>query len=342
MRLKLCQDPKICDNFAGMNLDNMKSKICMSLIGAVTVCSVSAAEGWKVADYKGNRQCAVSYTFDDGMAEHRTFVFPLLEELGIKGTFWIIGKNVGTGQDDPQRYWMNWQEVEEMAAAGHEMSNHSWSHPNLTELTSGALAEEIWRNDSVIEAHTGKRPVSFCYPYNAHNEEVRAAAMRGRVGSRLYEKAVGQDVSKCSLEELNLWLDGLVAAGQWGVTMTHGIHYGYDFFEDPQVLVEHLRHAADMSDRVWIDTFSAVGAYVAERDNIKLSVESDGTSGIVVIPELGLDPAVFDVALTMIVPTWVNVLSVHQDGKELKLYASVDGASCFDFDPRGGAVSIRL
>ena len=39
-----------------------------------------------VAPYKGDRVCAISYTFDDGLQEHYTLLFPKLEKYVFKGT----------------------------------------------------------------------------------------------------------------------------------------------------------------------------------------------------------------------------------------------------------------
>ena len=44
-----------------------------------------------VAKYKGDKACAISYTFDDGLAEHYTLVAPQLERRGFRGTFFING-----------------------------------------------------------------------------------------------------------------------------------------------------------------------------------------------------------------------------------------------------------
>ena len=44
-----------------------------------------------VARYKGDKACAISYTFDDGLAEHYTLVAPQLERRGFRGTFFING-----------------------------------------------------------------------------------------------------------------------------------------------------------------------------------------------------------------------------------------------------------
>ena len=47
-----------------------------------------------VARYKQDKACAISYTFDDGLAEHYTLVAPQLEKRGFRGTFWICGSNI--------------------------------------------------------------------------------------------------------------------------------------------------------------------------------------------------------------------------------------------------------
>lgn len=41
-----------------------------------------------VARYKQDKACAISYTFDDGLAEHYTLVAPQLEKRGFRGTFY--------------------------------------------------------------------------------------------------------------------------------------------------------------------------------------------------------------------------------------------------------------
>lgn len=100
------------------------------LIGGLWVCSHSIyAVDWDVyvAKYKQDKVCAISYTFDDGLAEHYTVVFPELEKRGFKGTFWICGCYIeqGAAAKVPR---MTWAQLKDMANKGHEISNHSWSH----------------------------------------------------------------------------------------------------------------------------------------------------------------------------------------------------------------------
>ena len=48
----------------------------------------------QIARYKQDKACAISYTFDDGLAEHYTLLVPQLEKRGFRGTFWICGSNI--------------------------------------------------------------------------------------------------------------------------------------------------------------------------------------------------------------------------------------------------------
>ena len=62
-------------------------KIFFFLILNLIICSNSAFAANRevyVAKYKHDKICAISYTFDDGLAEHYTIVFPELEKRGFK------------------------------------------------------------------------------------------------------------------------------------------------------------------------------------------------------------------------------------------------------------------
>lgn len=74
-----------------------------------------------VAKFDGNRACAISYTFDDGLLEHYTLVRPQLNALGLKASFCIIGSKVG--KDQKGTPCMTWEQLKEMAAEGHEKTN---------------------------------------------------------------------------------------------------------------------------------------------------------------------------------------------------------------------------
>lgn len=102
----------------------------------------------------------VAMTFDDGPHPKLTpRLLDMLKERNIKATFFVIGKCVAENPDIAKRI------VDE----GHEIANHSWSHPQLTKLSPGGFDAEIAQtNDAIVKA-TGIRPVIMRPPYGAIN-----------------------------------------------------------------------------------------------------------------------------------------------------------------------------
>ena len=98
----------------------------------------------------------VAMTFDDGPHPKLTpKLLDMLKERNIKATFFVIGKCVAEFPDIAKRI------VDE----GHEIANHSWSHPQLTKLSPSAFASEIAQTNEAIEKATGIRPVTMRPPY---------------------------------------------------------------------------------------------------------------------------------------------------------------------------------
>jgi peptidoglycan-N-acetylglucosamine deacetylase len=64
-----------------------------------------------------------------------------------------------------------------IVSAGHEVGNHSYSHPDMSRLTAGQAREQIVKTNQVIEAATGKKSVWFGPPSGSYREEtVKIAA----------------------------------------------------------------------------------------------------------------------------------------------------------------------
>lgn len=191
--------------------------------------------GVYVANYKGDKTCAISYTFDDGLQEHFSLLYPHLEKLGFKATFWVCGKIIEYKEAQLGKPRMTWEQMKEMSLRGHEISNHSWSHPVLTGMREEDIEREVSRCDSMIELKIGERPVTFCYPGNLFNDKVVRIASKDRVATRLTQYAIGGEVSKTTAEKLDTWVNNLLVSKAWGVAMVHGITKGYDCFR-----IKHL------------------------------------------------------------------------------------------------------
>lgn len=289
-------------------------------IAAVSAGATSCKVNSEICRFYQGREAAVSLTFDDGISDHYTLVAPQLNRLGMQATFWINGAFIG--QPDSYAERLTWDQCREMQAAGHEISNHGWSHKNLSQATEHEALLEMQRNDEAIERELGAKPITYCFAFNAFNDKLLDQAMQGRVGVRTYQEAQGQANSNSTPESLSAWLRRVIDAGEWGVTMSHGIHNGWDQWEDERVLWSFFKELSSKRDSVWVGTFAQVASYVTERDNCKIRVSKKGDI-LTITPECSLDPELYRQPLTARVSI----------GREVRY---------LDFDPFGGAQEYDL
>ena len=100
----------------------------------------------------------IAITFDDG--PHATLTPKLLDMLAarrLKATFFIIGQNGAEYPDIMKR----------IVREGHELANHSWSHPNLAKMSDDAVRAQMQKTDEVIQAAAGKRTTLMRPPYGS-------------------------------------------------------------------------------------------------------------------------------------------------------------------------------
>lgn len=301
----------------------------------------SSGADWNVsvAKYRHDKVCAISYTFDDGLAEHYTLAAPQLEQRGFRGTFFINGSKVNKDErhiKDTTR--VTWPQLKEMAEKGHEISNHGWAHRNFAKFPFEVLKEDILKNDSAIYAHVGVMPRTYAYPNNTKQGEAMAFVARNRVGTRLKQRSVG---SKRTARDLEKWMETLIKTGDWVVGMTHGLTYGYDAFGNPQRLWEHWEQVKANEDKIWVGTFHEVVSYLKEREAIRLTV-TEKKNKLHVVPELPLDKELFTEPLTMVVEGGtMKKVSARQGKKKLSVQLRSDKAF-FDFDPFGGEIIVTI
>ena len=98
----------------------------------------------------------VALTFDDGPSDEWTpKILDILKAKGVKATFFLIGEN---GETNPSL-------VKRIYAEGHEIGNHTFTHPNLG-LTSDEVTQvEINATQRLVEALTGRSMRLFRAPF---------------------------------------------------------------------------------------------------------------------------------------------------------------------------------
>lgn len=107
----------------------------------------------------------VVITFDDGNLDVYQNAFPIMHELGFVGTTYIVGDRLQS------KYFVDVNQLQEMAADGWEIGSHSMTHTDLT--TNHSIANyEMRQSLLALEEATGESISSFAYPYGKTDEFV--------------------------------------------------------------------------------------------------------------------------------------------------------------------------
>ncbi|RNF39478.1 polysaccharide deacetylase family protein [Planococcus salinus] len=117
---------------------------------------------------KGNTTSkVVALTFDDGSdGTNINKILKTLKDHNVKATFFLTGSGAN---NHPQA-------IKNIVANGHQIGNHSYSHPDFTKLTATQIKNELNKTETAIKNITGKttKPI-FRAPYGASNTNVLKA-----------------------------------------------------------------------------------------------------------------------------------------------------------------------
>ena len=179
------------------------------------------------------------------------------------------------------------------AANGHEIGNHSYSHPctanfpfsarnALEDYTPAMMEKELDRANTEIERLLGTKPASFAFPcgqkFTGRGVNVKSyvpLVARRFLTGRGFRDEMANDPARCDLAQLlGIESDGLTfekvkafitaAAGNrgWLVFAGHEIGTPAHQTTNADMLDQLLRYAADPANGVWLDTVQAVATYV--------------------------------------------------------------------------------
>jgi peptidoglycan-N-acetylglucosamine deacetylase len=230
---------------------------------------------------------AVSLTFDDGVASQLRLAVPALNEAGLQATFYLTPRG-----GDWEARLAPWVAV---ADAGHEIGNHSLTHPCtrgfsdrldvpcLERMTLAGIEDDILEAERRLRAVIPQHgPRSFCYPCyfsyvgeGADRQSYVPVIARHFVAGRTKGERANHpltsdlhDLSSFPVERMGgAELVGLAeraaAAGRWTVLTFHGIHEGHLSVAagDLQELIDHLRRHRE---RIWTAPVATVAQHIVD------------------------------------------------------------------------------
>jgi peptidoglycan-N-acetylglucosamine deacetylase len=173
----------------------------------------------------------IAMTFDDGpSAENTPRLLEILKQRNIKATFFLIGQNAAANPDIVRR----------ILAEGHEVGNHSWTHPQLSKLSDDRVTAEITKTQDAIKDASGYTPTLLRPPYGAITPRQRewianqfglniilwsvdpfdwkrpgASVITQRILSQVRPGAIilSHDIHKQTVDAMPATLDALIAKG---------------------------------------------------------------------------------------------------------------------------------
>jgi peptidoglycan/xylan/chitin deacetylase (PgdA/CDA1 family) len=172
----------------------------------------------------------LALTFDDGPNPAWTpRLLDILAASDIRATFFLVGRFAKAEEELVRR----------IAAAGHLIGNHTWSHPNLARTSPSQVLDELTRTNDVLAEFTGKPVRYFRPPFGARRPYVlRLARQLGMIP--VTWNAMTKDWSDRSAdhiaEQLIQKISRLQQRGRAGNVVLHdGAHAGLGADRGPSV-----------------------------------------------------------------------------------------------------------
>lgn len=121
----------------------------------------------------------VCFTFDDGYVSTIQNGEPVFNRHGVPMTIYVISDRVhesSSWDGELASPLADWETLRAVQSRGHEIGNHTATHPDLPKLPAEDQYLEISRCDLALKAN-GIEPQSFCYPYG-HLDDTSVAVLR--------------------------------------------------------------------------------------------------------------------------------------------------------------------
>lgn len=184
------------------------------LLGCLGASNAAVLDGNRIMDQRmPENLCAL--TFDDGPSANTGALLAMLADYDIKATFFLLGRNARHNPDM----------VKKIAEGGHEVGNHSWSHPNLRALSWDRQYAELAETDTLLRS-LGVTPLYMRPPYGNFDDRTIAIADALGVDLVLWSldsrdwKSLPDDYAKLRSTRGTIYDDGALR----GIFLFHDTH----------------------------------------------------------------------------------------------------------------------
>jgi peptidoglycan/xylan/chitin deacetylase (PgdA/CDA1 family) len=268
--------------------------MCSLSVVGFTGCSRSVMQSKEPAAFKRTedfhwpqgKRAAISLTFDDARLSQIDRGIPLLNEYGVKATFYVSPRSM-------EQRLEGWKAA---VANGHEIGNHSLVHPcsgnfpfsrdkALEDYTLDQMRAELRQASDMIENQLGVRPVSFAYPcgqkyvgrgrnFKSYVPLIAEEFLTGRGWMNEWANdpafcdmanLMGVELDGKSFEQVKQVMDRVLKDGGWLVFAGHEIGDGGRQTTLASTLKALCEYAQDPANGIWLDTVESVSRYILEQ-----------------------------------------------------------------------------
>jgi len=232
------------------------------------------------------KKMALSLSFDDARATNQTLGVALLNKYDVKATFFLIPSRV---RNDIE----GWKKA---AASGHEMANHSLTHPcsgnflwsrdkALDDYTMDQMRQELEQTNVEIYELLGVRPTVYAYPcgqtYLGRGTGAQSfiplisemfLAGRGWLGEAPVDPFYtdmahlsGMKMDNMEFEEVLKKVESASANGQWLILAGHETNHSGNQTTYLNMLEQLAQYAKDPANGIWIAPIGTVAQYVKDK-----------------------------------------------------------------------------
>ena len=245
---------------------------------------------------------------------------------------------------EPEKgYYLTWDILRNAYNSGHEIANHTVSHPYMPVMDKANILYEIDKCSQDIEDHLGvkhilsiecpygiddKRVLSYVYPKfpfvrNGLTDSFIKEILRGDPQEPVstdkeYVQWQRGPVTKTSLDEMNKWIDETIQKNVWLVLVIHGVE-GIGWEAIPKERLEkYFDYIKSNENNLWVATFQDAYKYVRERMNTKVESKSNSKK-ITINLSNNLDEEIYNLPVTLktFVPNYWKDINVMQSNKKL-------------------------
>lgn len=205
---------------------------------------------------------AISFSFDDGRAEHATMAAPVLDEFRMKATFYICPGLLGEKAMITDKLWwrkipvelMGWEDARVLLKSGHEIGNHGMTHRKAyPPMELEERQREIVESTQLIRAKTGVHPRTWAWPHY-RNEPVAGRmvlryGMKHRPAGPRLSYNCGRGPEPMPVRRMNCWAAKALKARVWAHAIIHAFGTGAKAVS-PETLDAHLQYVKSIGLKV--------------------------------------------------------------------------------------------